>query len=93
MGRRVTCAFCYRQTINRLLLVFLTFLSPSPLPTITVAVSNERQQAATPVSTAVGSRRLNDDSWHSVYMKRREHLFHVAVDDSSRQQATGNVTA
>lgn len=98
MGSRVTCALCNRQTINRLLLFCLTFLSPPPLvllplplPAIVTASSDERQQA-TPVPIAVGARRLNDDNWHSVYLKRREHLFHVAVDDSSRQQATGKLS-
>lgn len=50
-----------------------------------VAMVIGRQQVS------AGTRRLDDDNWHSVFMKRRGHQLHLAVNDNIHYQATGSL--
>ena len=44
---------------------------------------------SSPISVSGESTRLNDDRWHSVYFKGRDHVMLIGVDDDRGHQTTG----
>ena len=76
---RVSANFRLNTNFCRLLMSLLLLMLLLMKNDVAVSVDTGRLQDAT---------HLDDSTWHSVYLRRKEQVIHVAVDNRTRYTST-----